>query len=51
MVHSMQLVWRITQFKDDPATEYYQVIGLICLAIKLIQADDLGIYYEIEDAA
>ena len=41
----------IGQFNDDPATEHHQVIGLICLAIKLVQADDLGIYYEIENAA
>ena len=39
------------KFNDDPATEHHQVMVLICLAIKLVQADDLGIYYEIEDAA
>ena len=41
----------IGKFNDDPATEHHQIIGLICLAIKLVQADDLGIYYEIENAA
>ncbi len=41
----------IGKFNDDPATEHHKVMALICLAIKLVQADDLGIYYEIEDAA
>ena len=41
----------IGKLNDDPATEHHQVIALICLAFKLVQADDLGVYYEIEDAA
>ena len=41
----------IGKFNDDPETEHHQVIALICLAIKLVQKDDLGIYYEIENAA
>ena len=41
----------IGKFNDDPATEHHQLIGLICLAIKLAKADGLGVYYKIDDAA
>ena len=41
----------LARFNDDPATDHHQVVGLICLAIKLAQADGEGISYTIEDAA
>ncbi len=37
-------IGNIGKINDDPATKHHQVIGLICLAIKLVQADDLGVY-------
>jgi len=38
-------------FNDAPETEHHQVVGLISLAIKLVQAENKGINYTVKEAA
>ena len=36
---------------DAPETEHHQVVGLISLAIKLVQAENGGVNYTVQEAA
>ena len=38
-------------FNDAPETEHHQVVGLISLAIKLVQAENEGVNYTVQEAA
>ena len=38
-------------FNDASETEHHQVVGLISLAIKLVQAENEGVNYTVQEAA